>query len=255
MRRNVIRHWDERARKFGEYPKATGWGGHLRWVEKRQIMKYAPKKGLILDLGCGNGYVLGYLFGEGKFLVGLDLSAEMVKMAKERLGGSSEIIRGDAAQLPFKNECFEYIYSIRTLVNMISAGNQSRAMKELARVLKRGRRLVLIECLVEGINNLNRLRNDLGIPHLKIEWYNRFFKEEEMRSMLRENQLTVIRTMWLPIISVLEKVVFPKFRRIRGATRLFQALYYLSYLADRELYRFFPLLGYDFVFACAKESK
>jgi len=53
----------------------------------------------ILELGCGEGYVLDFLSraGVGADLTGVDLSAQAVEQARQRLGDRAEILQGDVA--------------------------------------------------------------------------------------------------------------------------------------------------------------
>jgi len=204
--RKIIKHWDKRAKKFRKQPKATGWGGYLRWIEKREVKQVIPEIGYILDVGCGNGYVLKQIISRDRFLVGLDISSEMVRIAKKRLGINAEIIRGDVNYLPFKNHCFDFAYSIRTLINIVNQEKQHNALKNLIGILKNNSFLLLIECCIDGLINLNKIRRRFNLNNLEVVWYNRFFKEKELESFFEENKVKLIKKMYFPIVSILEKV-------------------------------------------------
>lgn len=69
------------------------------------IKKTFPKTGLILDLSCGTGRHLIRLSEEGYDVVGLDISSNLLKIAKSRWSGA-QLVRGDMRFLPFKPETF-----------------------------------------------------------------------------------------------------------------------------------------------------
>lgn len=66
----------------------------------------------VLDLGCGTGALAETILDEisGCTLVGVDLSANMVERAAERLGGRAEVVAGDAECLPFHDSSFDAAY-------------------------------------------------------------------------------------------------------------------------------------------------
>jgi len=55
----------------------------------------------VLDLGCGEGYVLESLVSSGvsAALTGIDMSPQAVEAARDRLGDRAEIIEGDVTDL------------------------------------------------------------------------------------------------------------------------------------------------------------
>ncbi|SHO43073.1 class I SAM-dependent methyltransferase [Anaerocolumna xylanovorans] len=63
----------------------------------------------ILDVGCGTGNVLIELANGSRKLYGVDLSENMVNIAKERLKDSAVIVTADAGELPFENNSFDIL--------------------------------------------------------------------------------------------------------------------------------------------------
>ena len=59
--------------------------------------------GVILDSSCGSGHMLQRIadkYCPGRELVGVDLSPEMVRISRNRLGDSAEILEGNMSSLP-----------------------------------------------------------------------------------------------------------------------------------------------------------
>jgi ubiquinone/menaquinone biosynthesis C-methylase UbiE len=60
-----------------------------------------------LDVACGTGFLTRHLRGES---VGLDQSASMLEVARERVPGV-EFVRGDALSLPFADGAFDRVFT------------------------------------------------------------------------------------------------------------------------------------------------
>jgi ubiquinone/menaquinone biosynthesis C-methylase UbiE len=100
----------------------------------------------ILDLGCGTGHTALAFAARGAEVDGLDLTAEMLdqgrRMAQERGLANVRFREGDAAQLPFADGAFDVVTS------RLSAHHYARpesAVREAARVLRPGGRLLLVD--------------------------------------------------------------------------------------------------------------
>lgn len=94
----------------------------------------------ILELGHGPGHLQKHLLHLGLPLTGLDESSQMGRIARQRLGNSSHLVRGLAQSLPFADRSFK---------NMISTFPsdyifESRALSEVGRCLSEGGRLIVL---------------------------------------------------------------------------------------------------------------
>ena len=67
--------------------------------------------GCVLDLACGSGRHLIPLTKAGYDVVGFDVSLNLLRIAKQRLG-EAVLVRGDMRFLPFKEGAFKAIISI-----------------------------------------------------------------------------------------------------------------------------------------------
>lgn len=77
-------------------------------VERAVAGLAAPR---LLDLGCGTGALAELVLSEipTAKLVGVDLSPEMVRRARQRLGGAEVLVR-DAERLPFPDSSFDAVW-------------------------------------------------------------------------------------------------------------------------------------------------
>lgn len=93
----------------------------------------------VLDIGCGNGYVLNMLANRtGCALTGIDISPSAIKTALSRnrkfvKSGRMDLVRQDMNKLPFSDCSFDKVYSINTVYFW---ENLDGIMAEIRRVLK-----------------------------------------------------------------------------------------------------------------------
>jgi len=103
---------------------------------------YSHKK--VLDVGSGNGYVLGKYAQFGAQVYGVDLTLTGVELCQRRFeyqGLRGHFCMGNAEELPFPGSVFDCVCSMGVLHH---TPNIERAMGEVFRVLKPGGRLILM---------------------------------------------------------------------------------------------------------------
>lgn len=111
------------------------------WVEE---LKKADKK-LVLDIGCGTGPATIKLLKNGIQVISLDTSLNMLRNLQKKAkadGLDAMCVRGDAENLPFKDEIFDGVISKGLLHHL---PNIKTAVEDQIRVLKRGGLLFMAE--------------------------------------------------------------------------------------------------------------
>jgi ubiquinone/menaquinone biosynthesis C-methylase UbiE len=90
----------------------------------------------VLDAGCGTGvFTVDFLIA-GVHVVGLDISAPMLNVARKKATDTAFVaVQGDMRHLPFRNESFDKAVSITALEFIADAKS---AIDELFRVTKPG---------------------------------------------------------------------------------------------------------------------
>ena len=106
---------------------------HLVLGSVRELLGEGP--GRLLDLGCGGGARTPLLQDLGWTVVGVDLSADQLDVARARLGAAVELVEADAADLPFADESFD---AVAALVVHTDLDDYPGAVTEAARVLRPG---------------------------------------------------------------------------------------------------------------------
>jgi ArsR family transcriptional regulator len=125
----------------------------------------------LLDIGTGTGRVIELLDGKFARAVGVDQSHDMLAIARthlDRAGISSVQVRhGDIYALNLPRDCFDVV-TIHQVLHYLD--DPARAIREAARVLRRGGRLMIIDL---SPHSLDRLRDEhahrrLGFAHAEI---------------------------------------------------------------------------------------
>jgi demethylmenaquinone methyltransferase/2-methoxy-6-polyprenyl-1,4-benzoquinol methylase len=124
-------------------------GQDPRW--RRALVKAIdPRPGQrILDVATGTGLVAFALARRGADVTGIDQSEDMLAEARRRLAveppdlaGRVTLLRGEAEHLPFQDETFDaltFTYLLRYV------DDRPATMRELARVVKPGGRIGMVE--------------------------------------------------------------------------------------------------------------
>lgn len=120
----------------------------------RQSLPWLPTEGRVLEIGHGPGLLLEELASRYALAAGLDLSLGMIRQARRRLqraGLPARLVRGDAVALPYRTGSFDGIVATFTLSAIPDGG---AAMREMARVLRPGGMLSLVDACLPPDGNL-----------------------------------------------------------------------------------------------------
>jgi len=106
----------------------------------------------ILDICCGTGSVI-LAFGErhtDALLVGYDFSHGMLRKAQRKnISSRAMFVEGDAAELPFCDDCFDIITCSHSLYEL-KGQSRDRALMEMRRVLHPDGLVLLMEHEIPG---------------------------------------------------------------------------------------------------------
>lgn len=91
-----------------------------------------PGRGMCLDLGCGTGHYVGALEATGREVVGLDRSADQLRIARSRC---RRLVQAEATALPFPDCTFA---TVATLWISTDVDDFTAVLAEAARVLLPG---------------------------------------------------------------------------------------------------------------------
>ena len=136
----VRRQYDRTAERYDEligFAERVLFGGGREWVCSRA-------HGEVLEIAAGTGRNFPFYAGDVKLTV-IELSPAMLEIARGRagaLGRGADLRVGDAQDLPFPEARFDAVVCTLALCTIPSP---EMAVREAARVLKPGGRLLLLE--------------------------------------------------------------------------------------------------------------
>ena len=107
-------------------------------------MYLPPRKGSILDVGCGTGIHLEMYRKFDCSLYGIDMSSSMLEIAQTRLGEDADLRQGDATNMPYENDFFDLVLCMLVLHEMDDE-MRSSVLGEIKRVVKPDGRILLID--------------------------------------------------------------------------------------------------------------
>jgi len=106
------------------------------------IQSVLPKKGTILDLCCGTGRHSILLRKRGWNTIGLDLSKNLLAIAKRGMrkeGVEFPLVRADMRHFPFREQVFDAVICMFTSFGYLASENEDmKSLKEIQRTLREG---------------------------------------------------------------------------------------------------------------------
>ena len=160
------------------HSKVTEWGlKHVR----------IQKSDTILDVGCGGGVTVARLaaLATEEKTYGVDYSEESVAAAQRRNRQSIdanrvEILHASVSHLPFPDQMFDLVTAVETHYYW---PDLNADMREILRVLKPGRALIVIAEAYRGgkydrlLQRLEQLRGIMNYAHLSAEEHRELFEK------------------------------------------------------------------------------
>lgn len=112
------------------------------------VSRHCPRPGRLIDLGCGTGRVLIPLAKRGFSALGVDLSEEMLKVAREKAvqaGVGVQWLKANLVELDaLQDQSFDYAACLFSTLGMIAGKNERRRVVDHAwRLLKPGGKFIL----------------------------------------------------------------------------------------------------------------
>lgn len=207
---------------FGFYPKNKeniSIGEAQRLMEDRLAKTLnLPINSFILDAGCGEGKVAMHLAKKyGWKIIGIDLLDWAIKKANEsvkriNLDSRPEFYTGDYSNLSYKNNTYNGIYTMESLVHV---PDYKKVLREFYRVLKPKGKLVLFEySVIDRLTLSDTLRkefdfiiNEAGMNSLP------YFIHDKFPSILEEAgfkniQVINITDKIMPMLKIFYKLAF-----------------------------------------------
>ncbi|MBM3463924.1 MAG: methyltransferase domain-containing protein [Armatimonadetes bacterium] len=130
--------------------RSSNWHESARWITDRPLLDLhaaatgVPPTARVLDACCGSGVVGDSFRGRVAHITGLDITPEMVKIARTRL---DEVVQGDVYHIPFEDNHFDLVCNREVLHLLV---NPEKPVSEIFRVLRPGGQFVVGQLLPYG---------------------------------------------------------------------------------------------------------
>lgn len=176
------RQWDERARENAYYWVVSG---QERWTKEeyyregekdiaRLVVPYLKSQGLslercknlhALDIGCGTGRLVRALAGIFGFVIGIDISEEMIHRAREEnrsIDNARFLLASGTGPLPIPDHSIDFCFSYMVFQHIPSKEVICLYFRDLLRVLRPG-----------GLAKI-QVRGAPGNPPGRVVWFKGF---------------------------------------------------------------------------------
>lgn len=136
------RDYDEIAEEFSATRKTM-------WPELADMDKHVKTGDKILDVGCGNGRLFGYLAQRAKYFsyAGIDVSEKLIKIAKDNYlevqPPSVEFKTFDGINIPYPDNSFDAIFCLATLPHLPGEELRIKFLENIRKTVKPGASMVI----------------------------------------------------------------------------------------------------------------
>jgi len=195
IHRDPVKHVVDSERAYDRlYEEAFSgwWTGQVasRYLWLVSLLKALPGQRL-LDVSCGNGYLLKAAMQKHLQVYGLDVSEVALSQAGQ-LAPNVPAVCGDAEVLPFPAAWFDYVTNIGSLEHYLQP---ERSVAEMARVLKPdGIALILVPNAYSLFGNILYVWRH-GDVYIDVQPLQRYATRGWWTRMLEGNGLQVLKTL------------------------------------------------------------
>jgi ubiquinone/menaquinone biosynthesis C-methylase UbiE len=164
-------------------------------VLRKYLSSLAIRNTCILDAPTGTGRFLPLFSELGCTAVGLDISHDMLMVASERRPRKTELLAADCESLPFVDDAFDYVVSMR-FMGHLPPETRTKVLREFLRVSQRG---LIVEYPI--LNPFTAMKFVLGNLWYRLKTgRRRVWRPATKRSLqneLREAGLTIFAQRWV----------------------------------------------------------
>jgi SAM-dependent methyltransferase len=139
---SIARDYDRIAESYDRAISGELTGKPLDRALLGYVAERAEGRGVVGDLGCGPGHVTRHLADLGAEVIGVDLSAEMIRLASAAHPGLRFVV-GDLRRLPLPDASLAAAVALYSMIHFERDDELWAACREIARVLVPGGEVVV----------------------------------------------------------------------------------------------------------------
>lgn len=214
MMNTLDKFWDKRSAEYGtkiegvllkSAPLNINFFLH-NWMLKQVSREVSNNDSFrVLDIGCGYGRLSGELLKKYPKIniFGIDIAQKYVDLYNQNLSPQGKAVKADMRKLPFKDNLFNTVFVVTTLMYLSDFKDQLKAVSEIHRCLKPGGHFVIIErnpvgysiFNLGGLTALMRGRKHSEIPAVS-------FSESDIYRLVSKNHLELAKKQGLPLFTL-----------------------------------------------------
>jgi SAM-dependent methyltransferase len=202
-------HWNERAVSVQDDIEVNIMDIFQRDLEYDAVCKFLNADMNVLEVGCGNGFSTERFRALTRHVDAFDYAENMIERAKKRIGETNNRFFLDNVLSPKHfADAYDAVVCVRVLINLRDLSEQHAALHNLQNVVQPGGLLVLAEGFVEGFEELNRLRLEVGLPDLVPSSINFYARIGETLAAIQP-EFTLEHEFHLGTYDYLTRIVYP----------------------------------------------
>ena len=187
-REKEARFWNRHADVYDRFVEREYGKDYKRF--RKIFFKYVKRKHKVLDVATGTGDIAFVLAKRSKDVTGVDISEEMIKLARQKATDNPKFLIEDAYEMEFKRGTFHLV----TCCNGLHVMKEPlMALTEMRRVLKKGAKLVTINYCFGEASLSKRFR--LFVHYMKLGrpayWHS--FLPKKLRKLHSEAGFKVLK--------------------------------------------------------------
>ncbi len=101
---------------------------YRKWIER-----FCVNKGMLLDIGCGDGSFISYMKNMGWDVYGVVINSAILKNTEEALRPKIKVINGDLGEADFGEDSFDVVTLWNVFEHIRDSDNLLRAIKKVLR--------------------------------------------------------------------------------------------------------------------------
>ncbi len=164
---------------------------NLRMIEINSIVSMLKKYAThgtyasLADFGCGDGFDTKTFSDHATKTIGFDYSHEMLSRALQRQSENLSFSRLDLISDDVQGT-YDVAVTKRFVINLGEWSIQSKCIEKIANSISPGGLFIMLECYIQGLDNLNCHRRLIGLPILAEPYHNTYLDLDETLSFLRK---------------------------------------------------------------------
>lgn len=189
---SIREHWCKVGEQLSAAEKITGTTRDpiLGLLEEERLAKYLRPGDTVLEIGCGDAAHTVRYARQVKRIFGLDVADTLIAHARQRVERAQidnvQFVVGsvlDIERILAASE-IDCVLSQRCLINLPSWEHQQDALLKIHRVLRPGGVFLMTEGFQDELDNLNHVREAVGLSAIGVVSYNRNLRHDEFDSFI-----------------------------------------------------------------------